>query len=57
MYDELIHMLCLVSKACNAISTHFRRAKVQLEEGIVASANNGEVVRHLSSEVTDMQKS
>ena len=45
--DELVHVFCLVPKSCKAISAHFGRAKVQLKEGIVAGADDGEVVRHV----------
>lgn len=47
MDNELVHMLRLFAKSCNAISTHFGCAKVQLEERVVASADDGEVVGHL----------
>jgi hypothetical protein len=46
MYNELIHVCCLLSELGRAITARFRRAKLMLEERIVFRADDSEVVRH-----------
>lgn len=46
MHNELVHMLRFFSKACDAIAAYLGRPKVQLEERIVARADDAEIVGH-----------
>lgn len=47
MDDELVHVSGLLSKSGHAIAANFGRAKIDLEQRVVASTNYREVVRHL----------
>jgi len=44
--DELVHVFSFVSKARSAITAEFGGPKFELEERVVASADNGEVIGH-----------
>ena len=44
--DELVHVFSFVSKARSAITAEFGGPKFELEERVVARADNGEVIRH-----------
>jgi hypothetical protein len=46
MYDELVHVCCLLSELGRAITARLRRAKLMLEERVILRTNDGEVVRH-----------
>jgi len=46
MYNELVHVSCLLSELGRAIAAWFRSAKLVLEEGIIFRADDSEVVRH-----------
>jgi hypothetical protein len=52
MYNELVHVSCLLSELGRAIAAGFRSAKLVLEERIVLRADDGEVVRHVDEETT-----
>lgn len=51
MYDELVHVLCLVAESCGAIAAGFGGAELQLEERVVARADDGEVVGHAAQSI------
>jgi hypothetical protein len=46
VYDELVHVCCLLSELGRAIAARFRGAELMLEEWVVLRTNDGEVVRH-----------
>jgi len=44
--DELVHVLCFIAEAGDAIAADFGGAEVEFEERVVAGADYGEVVGH-----------
>lgn len=48
MHNKLVHMLRFLSKTCNAVAAYFGGPEVQVEEGIVTRADDGEVVGHFA---------
>jgi hypothetical protein len=46
MYNELVHMCCLLSELGCAITARFGSAKLMLEQRVILRANDSEVVRH-----------
>lgn len=47
MHNELVHMPGLLRESCCSISSLLRSTKLIFEHGIILSANNGKVIRHL----------
>lgn len=47
MYDERVHMSCLLSESGDTISALLGSAKLELKERLVPRADNAEVVGHV----------
>lgn len=55
VHDELVHVSCFITEACNAITTAFCGAELQFEERIVACADDGEIVGHICEEDSSVE--